>query len=159
MTVSVRFLKNHKAMFPRVWELCNTLGYTQAEAAEILTKEGFKTERGGPINQPTVCRCVALIRHQIKAGQFGTHAAAAAMAKQAHENSKRPETPEETSLRLYREEQEQIARQVHAMMQQDMGFLPAPAQPIAPKPVDEGGYLSEDWFAFQAQLEQAEAAS
>lgn len=56
------FYKYYAPIFIRVLELCDVSGVEQRRVAEILTSEGWTTQRGGPIHQVTVCRILKAAR-------------------------------------------------------------------------------------------------
>jgi len=82
---SSRLLKTYRPMLGRVLQLVDDVGLTQMEAAKILTDEGFKTERGGPISQPIVNRVVQVARAMRAQGKLNMLAEGAQRAKSANE--------------------------------------------------------------------------
>lgn len=82
-----RFQRHHKPMIPRILELIDD-GYTQAEIAKILTDDGFRSERGGPVSQSSVSRCVHLAK-ALNANKPAT-AVEAEMAKNSDETADFP---------------------------------------------------------------------
>lgn len=63
---SVAFLANYQHIFPRLLELIDEQGCTQAQAVTILNGEGYRTSTGAPLNQPTVHRMLKAARNQTR---------------------------------------------------------------------------------------------
>ena len=125
------FERHYSPMLGRVWQLCEQVGLTQAEAAETLTNEGFRTPGGKPIHQPAVCRALKLARERRRRGTLLLPANAPEQAPKPAP----PMTAEEYLLEVERERNE-LANRVIVSLRKEQDRIYELARSLENVPIE-----------------------